>query len=585
MKTCYSYNNFFNIFLCCISAVNAVTTPGPTVYLNGTEKITGSLNSDGDVEFFKGMPYAEPPIGDLRFRRPLPYHGSYDDFNATEYGASCYAALSGGTLAAFDDIVGISKYLPPYMRDIIHDSRDKMTPMSEDCLTINVFRPKNTDKRDQLPVMVWIYGGAFQFGSSSMYDGDPFIKESVDMGLPIILVTFNYRLGALGFLGGQAIKEEGGSTNAGLYDQKLALEWVSKHIGAFGGDSNQVLLFGESAGAQSVYMHMAASYYTKQPLFSAAIMQSGSIIPTGYVDDVFPEGMFWRLAKGTSCSDQQDAHIEGLQEGFEALDCLRNISIDAIMDFQKSFVHEERFGVVEAYLAWSPHADGDILRKPVYQLVREGNIAQIPYITGNQQDEGTLFGLVMNSTSTEETRLLFQILFRRASKAQIEDMQLLYPDNPFVGAPFNTGLRNAITPQFKRLSAFTTDLLFHAGRRLALGYSPVTSVPTYVYHATTLHNLVPVLGTFHASDLIWQWRVNMESSSDVYRRYFISFANYYDPNIGSGMPRWPRYSWIGQETLGIGPNYRLMSAVYETKDTYRSEQIGYLMRNYGSILI
>ncbi|VVT45066.1 uncharacterized protein SAPINGB_P000626 [Magnusiomyces paraingens] len=602
MLLCYRLIASFLLSICFQLLPTATADLPPTVWINGSQPLTGTLSPDGLVESYLGIPYAAPPLGPLRFSRPIPFTGSYANFSATEFGPSCPAALSGGTLAAFDDIAGIGKYLPPHMRDALHDARAQMTPMDENCLSLNVFCPaaKNPSPlKPLLPVMVWIHGGAFQFGGSSMYPGDPFVRDGIALNLPVIIVTFNYRLGALGFLGGSAVLKDQQSANAGLHDQRLALEWVSKHIEAFGGDPSRIVIFGESAGAQSVYMHTVSHHIQEQkPLFSAAIMQSGSIIPTGYVDDKGPEQLFWRLAENTGCD---------VTDGFAALECLRyNATLDAIIDFQRNLVRNEQSGIITAYLGWSPRSDRDqsgLLPAPVHELSMTPRA--IPQITGNQQDEGTLFALVLNATTGKETEELFQSMFGRASTQQIHQALTLYPDNPFSGAPFDTGLRNAVTPQYKRLAAVLTDIIFQAGRRLALARVPVAAVPTYVYQSTALHNIIPVLGTFHANDLIWQWREDEDPSlrwpgrpgqgilkvpskaavaaatqAKVYRRYFIAFATHHDPNIGSGLPMWPRFSDLGRDMLGVGP-----SMVYVDRDTFRTEQIGFFAQNYAGFMM
>lgn len=571
----------------------------------GDDVITGGIDNEGGipVEYFKGIPYAQPPTGFLRFKNPVPYTGSYADLNASAFGYSCPSPISGGTLSAFDKLEGISRYLPQYMKDIISDSQDMMTPMNEDCLTVNVFRPHSAQQtnysKQLLPVMVWIYGGAFQVGSSSMYDGGVYVRSSIEMDQPVILVTFNYRLGAFGFLGGEAVQEdetegEGGkATNSGLMDQRLALQWVSKYIEYFGGDPGRVTLFGESAGAMSIAAHMAMhdgdNTYNGKPLFSGAILQSGAIIPTGYVDDPYPEEMFWRFAKGVGCYKDYG------QNNSVVMECLRNATLETIMDVQDSILGE-RFGAMDVFLAWSPRSDRNVFSAPIHQLFAKGKFAKIPTISGNQQDEGTMFGLLMNTTSGPETRDLFNLLFRKASPDQIKNLLWLYPDNPCLGAPFNTHCRNIVTSQFKRISAFLTDFIFHSGRRLILQNTPANSIPTFVYHAETLHNVVPVLGTFHASDLIWQWRAYFNPTTDVYRRYFVAFANYGDPNIGIGtrLPHWERYTPQKKQVLGLGIQKQIFvhqqeilkpTFGYQISDTYRGNQIAYLVNNYADFIV
>lgn len=586
--------------------------PQPTAVLNSDQTITGTFASESDdveslsiesVECFKGIPYADPPVGSLRFRHPAEYSGSYDGFKADNYGYSCPAPISGDTLEAFDKLFGISKYLPEFLKQEMPKTAALMTPMNEDCLTINVFRPANTVPTDDLPVMVWIFGGAFQFGGSSMYDGSVYVRESLKMSQPVILVSFNYRLGALGFLGGSAVQEEQ-SGNPGFMDQRLALKWVAKHIKAFGGDPGRVTLFGQSAGAMSILAHMTAhdgdNSYNGIPLFAGAIMQSGAVIPTEYVDDPYPEEMFWRFATAVDCY-QEDPTRDGIDDvalGSKTLECLRNVSYEEIMQVQKSFVEDDKYGMIDAFFGWGLRSDRRIHSAPIHELISEGKFAKIPYITGNQQDEGTMFGFAFNATTGSETRDMLNRLFRRATPRQVGEILSLYPDNRFVGAPFHTGFQNAVTPQFKRISAVITDLIFQSGRRLFLKHTDVGATPVYVYHASTLHQVVPALGTFHSSDLIWQWRMNVDPAK-AYRRYFIAFANYGNPNAGVGgdLPYWARYTREQKETLGLGiSRYNWLKlqtsqqtmrplGAFRMQDTYRGDEIDYLVQNYGAVTV
>lgn len=163
---------------------------------NGT--ILGGV--DGNVEFYKGIPFAEPPVGDLRYKHPLPFNSNFGRLDGTEKAATC---LQGGSEGG-----------------------------SEDCLTLQVLRPAGTTTSSKLPVAVFIHGGAFSGGGAE--DGNdmkPIVEKSVGMDAPVILVSIQYRLGAFGFLAGKELAEEG-NTNLGLRDQRLALEWVQGKIQA-----------------------------------------------------------------------------------------------------------------------------------------------------------------------------------------------------------------------------------------------------------------------------------------------------------------------------------------------------------------
>lgn len=192
------------------------------------------------VNKYLGIPYAEPPVGDLRFRKPVPRSSLASPYFATEFGHICpQIAVSGEHVDGVQD---------------------------EDCLFLNVYVPERVaDRTDGHAVMVWIYGGAFILGSSDTYD----VEHLAAYG-NVIYVTINYRVGPLGFL---STGDENCPGNFGMWDQRLALQWIKDNIAAFGGDVNRITVFGQSAGAVSATIH--AMYPENQGLFQRIISQSG----------------------------------------------------------------------------------------------------------------------------------------------------------------------------------------------------------------------------------------------------------------------------------------------------------------------
>lgn len=213
---------------------------------NGTYQ--GRHLQEWDQDAFLGIPYAQPPLGDLRFRWPQSINTSFSGTrDASEYGYSCMQYHTNFSL-------------------------------SEDCLTLNVIRP--TGNYTKLPVVVWIYGGGLYTGSTAdpQYNLSGVVRVSQDLGQPVIAVDMNYRLGMWGFLQTPGLVAEG-SSNAGLMDQRLALRWIQENIAAFGGDPDQVVIWGESAGAQSIAYHLFSYDGRDDGLYRGAIMESGG--PTG----------------------------------------------------------------------------------------------------------------------------------------------------------------------------------------------------------------------------------------------------------------------------------------------------------------
>jgi carboxylesterase type B len=183
------------------------------------------------VENFKGIPFAQPPIGDLRLRAPQSLSSDFGTLDSQLLPAACpqfWSRLEGGSLP--EDVAGI------VTNSVLFK---KITLQSEDCLTLNIQRPAGTMASAKLPVVVWVFGGAFSIGASHLYDGTRIVRQSVDLEQPVIFVAINYRLGGFGFLPGKEVSAAG-VANLGLRDQRLALEWVQENIEYFGGDPDKV---------------------------------------------------------------------------------------------------------------------------------------------------------------------------------------------------------------------------------------------------------------------------------------------------------------------------------------------------------
>jgi carboxylesterase type B len=210
---------------------------------------------------------------------------------------------------------------------------------------------------------------------------------------------------------------------------------------------------------------------------------------------------------------------------------------------------KDLFGLLPQFLGFGPRPDGDIIPDAAYELYRSGRYAKVPYITGNQEDEGTILAPVaINATTTAHVKKWLQYIFSEASDSSLDRVLSLYPQTLSEGSPFRTGILNALTPQFKRVSAILSDLLFQSPRRVML--SSTKDVDRWTYLSTHLHNLVPFLGTFHGNELIFQFNINT-GPADSYLRYFISFANHHDPNVGTNLLNWNKYTDEGKEMLEI----------------------------------
>ena len=295
-----------------------------------------SQSGQTEVRAYLGIPYGQSTAGANRWAPPAPVARKTETINATDFGPICPQGKVGSVA------------------------------MSEDCLSLNVWTPAPASDA-ALPVMVFIHGGAFVIGSSRnpLYDAGKLAAKG-----EVVVVTLNYRLGALGFLTGL----EGLSGNYGLLDQQLALKWVRDNIAGFGGDPGKVTLFGESAGAMSVGLHLVAP--SSDPFFRAAIMQSN------------PYGITFKTPAQAKQLAMTLRDSLGCEQG--GIDCMRSRSFQAVLADQRSGLLrlEGLLSGFSGYLVWAPVIDGALIpAQPV-----ESAIAK-PALIGSNRDEGELFAM------------------------------------------------------------------------------------------------------------------------------------------------------------------------------------------------
>ncbi|KAJ8496267.1 hypothetical protein ONZ51_g1208 [Trametes cubensis] len=450
-------------------------------------------------------------VGDLRFSLPVavdPYTGTH---TVTAFGPSCPQQAI--------DLDFLSQLASEAVDFITNSIYGAVFPSSEDCLTINVVVPAGTQPNAKLPVAVWIFGGGFEIGGPSIYDGSAIVSRSVQLGEPVVYVSMNYRLSAFGFLASQEVKDAGVG-NLGLQDQRLALRWIQKYISAFGGDPTKVTIWGESAGAISVAMHMLANGGNTEGLFRGAFMESGSPIPTG--DITHGQSDYDKLVAETGCIGAADT-----------LQCMREVPYDT---FKKAAdASPSMFSPQSLHLAWLPRADGTFLTDAPQQLIQKGSVASIPFVTGDCDDEGTLFSLTTLNITTE-TGLRSYIVdnyLPTPATDDLDNLMTLYPADVTQGSPFDTGILNALTPEFKRLAAIQGDLVFQAPRRFFL-QNRSGKQSTWSFLSKRLKAL-PGLGSAHATDIL-----NVYGGGEM-ADYLINFVNHLDPN-GNTVPSWPKYT-------------------------------------------
>ncbi|KAK0705807.1 Alpha/Beta hydrolase protein [Apiosordaria backusii] len=473
-----------------------------------------------NTDAFNGIPFAQAPVGPLRLKPPVRTTASFGTYDAGGIAAACPQFLADTDSEDF-----LAKVIDTVVNTALFQ---KALKISEDCLNINVIRPAGTKAGDKLPVLFWIYGGGFELGWSSMYDGGPLVSNAMAAGKPYVFVAVNYRVGAFGFMPGKEVLRDG-STNLGHLDQRMGLEWVADNIAAFGGDPDKVTIWGESAGAISVWNQMSLYdgniNYKGKPLFRGAIMNSGSIVPADPVDCPKGQEIYDTVVARSGCGGAGDT-----------LNCLRNLPYETFLKAANSVPAVLSYNSVA--LSYLPRPDGVALTDSADRLVRAGKYAAVPMIIGDQEDEGTLFSLFqMNvTTSSRLEDYLKGYFFHGATTQQIKGLVSQYSPLILAGSPFGSGIFNEIYPGFKRLAALLGDIVFTLTRRVFIEYAIAANpnVPVWSYLAS-YNEGTPILGTFHGSDLLQVfYGILPNYASKSIQNFYANFVYNLDPNDASG---------------------------------------------------
>jgi carboxylesterase type B len=477
-------------------------------------------STGGDVYKFLGIPYAASTEGDHRWSDPQP--PQWTSTEAIEYGCRCPQGPGGEEMA---------------------------TDISEDCLFLNVWTTKLTPEGGgDLPVMVFIHGGAFLEGSGgdnsgdepghlNLYEGVPFVETSREGGESIVFVTLNYRLGALGFMASSDLGIDG---NFGIKDQQKALEWVQRNIALFGGDPSRVMIFGESAGAQSTALHLTIE--TSQPLFKRAVMESNYAITYMKMGDA---------------SKKADVFIkrEGCDEAQDQLTCMREKSLSDILTEQLKDISTEAIvcAGLQAIIPWNPVIDGTfITQNPINAPVSK------PIMLGSNLTESIPFvGWIPEKDAGAAYKDLLDFLFDSGTAKKIRDTydgqyssatdleRLEYVVTDYLWTCFNREFATKTTE-----NAFRYHFIHHGSYPFWVDKEgDVTGAVcegcaenTAVCHAAELPF---VFG--NASDdaaLEQSFTADEVDMSASLRKYWVQFARGGDPN-GSDRTQWPVNS-LGQ---------------------------------------
>ncbi|HEY3811967.1 MAG TPA: carboxylesterase family protein [Caulobacteraceae bacterium] len=475
--------------------------------------------SQGDLNVFKGLPYAQPPVGPLRWTPPKPLDHWGGVRNASQYGAPCVQSKpQGGSANIY---------------------AENLPPVSEDCLFLNIWAPKNARNA---PVFVWIHGGALSGGASSetMYDGAKLAAQG------IVVVSINYRLGVLGYLahpGLSAESPDGVSGNYGLLDQIEALRWVKRNIAAVGGDASNVTIAGESAGGLSV-MYLLASPPARG-LFSKAIAESAYMITT-------PE------LKGTRfmpSSEQIGAYLAGKLKAPDVA-ALRAMDAQKITD-------------AAGAAGFLPFAaiDGHVLTKQLVETFDAGEQAPVPLLAGS--NSGEIRSLLMLLPAEPKTTGDYVAIINKQYGELAPAFLKLYPPNPLRESMLAT-TRDA-------MYGWTADRLVK--KQAAIGqpsylyfwdhsYPAADNKGLHGFHASELPY---VFGTADAAPPNWpkvpDTPAERKMSQDM-TAYWASFAKTGNPKA-PGAPDWPRYDGDAaymRFTDAPHPGQHLNSAAYALEE-------------------
>ncbi len=466
---------------------------------------------ESNYQCFLGIPFAKPPIGDLRFREPQPMDSWESIKDTTQFGS-----------------------IPPQnYKDIppINQKED------EDCLYLNIWTPAADDKAR--PVMVWIYGGAFVIGASSR---DRLNGARLAVHGDVVVVNFNYRLGVLGFLNLSGIPP-----NIGVLDQVAALKWVQENIDRFGGDPNNVTIFGESAGGASVAILLAIP--ASRGLFHKAIMESGTAHPTGFRPKRAREGAERFLSK---------LHIEK-----EKIDELRKVPLKKIIRAQKRIAG----GVVQVGdVPFRPFIDGKIIPEDPIEIIRKGKSSNVPIIIGSNNDELAFISRLLNQAVDDSVKksimdiVQAQIQSLGIEKKKLDKLIKIYKEVMEKKHPKNS---------FKYLDAFISDYMF--------GIPIIRNIEAYVKYQSNIYCYIFTYGSrtngaaFHTIEIpfvfgnldttdtqigaIGSGEEEVKLAKNVMDAW-VTFARIGNPNH-NGLPEWPTYDLKRRATMMLGINSKV----------------------------
>lgn len=447
--------------------------------------------AEGDVSSFLGIPYAAPPVGDLRWQPPAQPEPWSETLDAESFGDSCVQTQTYGVFATPSD--------------------------TEDCLYLNVFAP--TERGDEArPVMVWIHGGGLVNGRADDFDARKLVADG-----DVVVVSINYRLNLFGYFAHPDLDpEDEPFGNYGTMDQQAALRWVQDEIATFGGDPDNVTLFGESAGGLATLFNLVSP--PAEGLFQKAILQSGvSAAPQTPLEEAEAYGE--EVAQGLGCAEVDDVAA-----------CMREKSVTEIIEAGNFTGRAVRL------------VDGEILPGQMQTRLEEGDFPEIPILMGNNHDEWTWFisfGELASGEpmAAEDYESSFVLRFGEEAAAKIvEEYPLEDFPSPSIAAATAGTAGNFVCPSQRVMKSVAGSVPLYVYEFMddeAPFYFPEVSFPYGAAHTLELQYLFP---RYHgAAGEPKPLGSAQQELADAMVGYWTNFARTGDPN-GSALPDWPQWS-------------------------------------------
>jgi para-nitrobenzyl esterase len=481
--------------------------------------VTGVRNDDGSVEIFAGIPYAQPPVGELRWQAPRPPEPRTEVLVADRFSPAPVQGTSTFFTRALSQVVEMP----------LEDTLLNPFPVSEDSLYLNVWRGTGPAS-DRLPVLVYIPGGGFVTGSGALplYDGEALASSG-----RVIVVTINYRLGVLGFLSHPDLAAESGydaSGNYGILDQIAALEWVRHNIAAFGGDPDRVTVAGESAGGESVCTLGATPL--AEGLLDGIIGGSGACMgTTGNTED----------------GDQADTRAAAEDAGERLAQELGGATVAAMRQMPVDQITEAAAAVGPH---WRPSVDGHVLDRSPTEIYAAGDQLDVPTLVGSNADESSLALASPPSTDVDE----YQAAARKDHGEDAPAFLTLYPGNSE-----DQVLDSLLQSQTDRV--MTRAMYRWAHLQTQTGHAPAY---LYFFTHTPPDKDLEKYGAYHGAEVMYAFDNLGEDGDadydqadhvlrDQMRGYWLNFVRHGSPN-GDGLPKWSAFQDAPEQVMELGAN-------------------------------